>query len=103
MKDELTSYIATNYESLEYDEVRCRRDIGFIVDGLTFDILYGGTHGITLNTRAYFVGAASQLGAGETAATVATYNHLKVIVDELVRNALSSTLVTMPHLLKAIN
>jgi len=94
LKDELTAFIAANYETLEYDEVRCRRDIGFIVDGLTFDILYGGTHGITLNTRAYFVGTASQLGVGETSATVATYNHLKLIIDELVRNNLTSNYVS---------
>lgn len=92
LQDQTVAYVDLN-GPVSYDRVRCRRDIGFIVDGLTFDILYGGTHGITLNTRAYFVGAASQLGAGETAATVATYNHLKVIVDELVRNALSSNLV----------
>lgn len=92
LKDELVAYITANYPSLTYDVTKCRRDIGFIVDGLTFDILYGGTHAITINTRAYFVGATSQLGVGETAATIATYNHLKVIVDELVRNALSSNL-----------
>lgn len=92
LKDEVVAYITANYPSLTYDETKCRRDVGFIVDGLTFDILYGGTHAITINTRAYFVGATSQLGAGETAATVATYNHLKVIVDELVRNDLSSNL-----------
>ncbi len=92
LKDEVVAYITANYPALTYDETKCRRDVGFIVDGLTFDILYGGTHAITINTRAYFVGATSQLGVGETAATVATYNHLKVIVDELVRNALTSNL-----------
>jgi hypothetical protein len=77
---------------VSYDRVRCRRDIGFIVDGLTFDALYGGTHGITLNSRAYFVGAASQLGASEVAATIATYTHLSTILGELVTNTLSSNL-----------
>jgi hypothetical protein len=93
-KEEVVSYISANYPGLVYDEAKCRRDVGFIIDGLTFDILYGGTHAITINTRAYFVGAVSQLGAGETAATVDTYNHLKVIVDELVRNSLSSNLAS---------
>lgn len=92
LKDETIAYITANYPGLSYNQTKCRRDVGFIVDGLTFDIMYGGTHGITINTRAYFIGATSQLGVGETAATVATYNHLKVIIDELVRNVLSSNL-----------
>lgn len=92
LKDETIAYITANYPGLSYNQTKCRRDVGFIVDGITFDILYGGTHGITINTRAYFIGATSQLGVGETAATVATYNHLKVIIDELVRNVLSSNL-----------
>lgn len=92
LKDETIAYITANYPGLSYNQAKCRRDVGFIVDGLTFDILYGGTHGITINTRAYFIGATSQLGVGETAATVATYNHLKVIIDQLVRNVLTSNL-----------
>lgn len=92
LKDETIAYITANYPGLSYNQAKCRRDVGFIIDGLTFDILYGGTHGITINTRAYFIGATSQLGVGETAATVATYNHLKVIIDELVRNVLTSNL-----------
>lgn len=98
LKDELVEFISITYPGLSYDETKCRRDIGFIIDGLTFDILYGGTHGITINTRAYFVGAASQLGVGETAATIATYNHLKIIVDQLVRNVLLSNLTAGANL-----
>src|SRR6056300_21612 len=92
LKDEVVAYITSEYPSLVYDETRCRRDVGFIVDGLTFDVLYGGTHAITINTRAYFVGAVSQLGVGETAATVATYTHLKIIINELITNNLTSNL-----------
>lgn len=93
-KTEVVEYITQNYPLLDYDSVRCQRDVGFIIDGLTFDVLYGGTHGITLNTRAYFVGAVSQLGAGETAATVATYEHLGRVISELVVNNLTSNLTT---------
>lgn len=92
LKDETIAYITANYPSLSYNVTKCRRDVGFIIDGLTFDILYGGTHGITINTRAYFIGATSQLGVGETAATVQTYNHLKIVINELVQNSLTSNL-----------
>ena len=77
-----------------YDKVKCRRDTGFIVDSLTHDVLYGGTHGSTINARAYYVGAVAQLPFGQSAATKATYEHLKTVVGELVTNTLSSNLST---------
>jgi len=92
LKDELIAFITANYPSASYDETLCRRDIGFIVDGLTFDILYGGTHAITINTRAYFIGAVSQLSDGEVPATVAAYEHMRDVLVELVTNSLTSNI-----------
>ena len=92
LKDEVVAYITANYPSLTYDETKCRRDVGFIVDALTFDILYGGTHGVQIIAQSYFVDGVSQLPAGQQAQSVASYTHLGVIIDELVRNALTSNL-----------
>lgn len=92
LKDEVVAYITANYPSLTYDETKCRRDVGFIVDALTFDILYGGTHGVQIIAQSYFVDDVSQLPAGQQAQSVASYTHLGVIIDELVRNALTSNL-----------
>ena len=92
LKDEVVAYITANYPSLTYDETKCRRDVGFIVDALTFDILYGGTHGVQIIAQSYFVDGVSQLPAGQQAQSVASYTHLGVIIDELVRNVLSSNL-----------
>lgn len=93
IQDQVVTY-ADRYGPTSYDRTRCRRDVGFIVDGLTFDVLYGGTHGITLNTRAYFVGALSQLGndSNEIAATVGTYNHLSTIIGEIVQGEPTSNI-----------
>lgn len=77
-----------------YDRDKCKRDVGFIVDGLTFDTLYGGTHAMTINSRSYFSFGFAQLPAGETVATVATYGHLNTIIGELVTNGLTSNLTT---------
>ena len=85
---------ANLYGPSSYDRTRCRRDIGFIVDGLTFDILYGGTHAMIINSRAYFVGAASQLNPGEVAATIATYEHMRDIIGQLLTNNLTSNVTT---------
>ena len=95
-KTEIVEYISDNYPGLTYDSVRCRRDVGFITDGLTFDVLYGGTFATTINTRAYFSFGNNQLGDSandpEVLATVATYGHLKQIVGEIIQGSLTSNL-----------
>ena len=96
LKQEVVEFITQNYPGLTYDQTRCQRDVGFILDGITFDVLYGGTFAIDINTRAYFSFGNNQLGDGptdpEVIATIATYNHLKLIVSELITNSLSSNL-----------
>jgi len=94
LKNEAIAYITANFPSLSYNETKCRRDVGFIVDALTFDILYGGTHGVQIVAQSYFVDGVAQLPAAQQSQSVDTYTHLGVIVDELVRNALSSNLTS---------
>ena len=57
-----TSFIITNYPSLTYNSTKCERDVGYIVDALSYDVLYGGNSGTLINARSYFVGTAGQLG-----------------------------------------
>lgn len=79
-----------------YDRVRCKRDVGFITDGLTFDVLYGGNFATDIVKRAYYSFDSNQLGDSandpEVLATASSYSHLKLIVNELLSNTLSSNL-----------
>ena len=94
LKDEAIAYITANYPSLSYNETKCRRDVGFIVDALTFDVLYGGTHAVHIVAQSYFVDGVSQLPAAQQTQSAATYTHLGTIIDELLRNDLTSNLTT---------
>lgn len=82
----IITYINQNYvnaSTFTYDEVACRRDVGYIVDALIYDLTYGGnleTYNVAL---AYFIGAASQLGAGEKDATIAAYTRLSDIINDI--------------------
>jgi len=85
MQAEITAWIAVNYPLLDYNEQTCERDVGYIVDALAYDILYGGNSATRIAAESYFVGALSQLGVGETDATVAAYERLGDIADQIVR------------------
>ena len=84
IQKEIIAWIADNYEFLDYDTAKCERDVGYIVDSLAYDVLYGGNSAITISARSYFVGTQNQLGVGETDATVAAYEHLGDIVKDVV-------------------
>ena len=85
---EVVAYVNTTYPSLTYDQVKCERDTKYIVDALSYDVLYGGNLATKAAAEAYFVGTASQLGAGQQAATIDAYTQLKTWIAEVVQNNL---------------
>jgi len=89
IKAEVLEYINVNHNAV-YDtmnQAKCSRDVGYIVDALSYDVLYGGNTATITNALAYFVGAASQLGAGQQAATVGAYQRLATIASAVVTEA----------------
>jgi hypothetical protein len=84
---EITAWIALNYPSLVYDSTKCERDVGYIIDALCHDMLYGGNSASVQAARSYFVGATSQLGAGEEIATADAYRRLQDVVGDIVIEA----------------
>ena len=58
-------YLNLTYPGLVYDTARCRRDVGYILDALCYDILYTGTQATTRVAQSYFVNGVSQLGGEE--------------------------------------
>ena len=84
IRQEALAYISVNFPAHSYDSAKCSRDVGYLVDALTHDVLYGGNYATRKVAESYFVGAASQLGAGEGAITVSTYNHLANVMGIIV-------------------
>ena len=87
IQKEIIAWIAENYPFFDYDSTKCERDVGYIVDGLTYDILYGGNSATQTVARSYFEGTRNQLGVNETLTTIEAYTRLKEVVDEIVRGA----------------
>ena len=42
IQDEVIQYISSSWNSFDYDDVKCRRDVGYILDATTTDLIYGG-------------------------------------------------------------
>jgi hypothetical protein len=84
IKSTLLSWITTTYPDLEYDQALCQRDVGYIVDAISYDVQYGGNTATIEAAKSYFNGAVSVLPVEERAATVAAYRQLASIVSDIV-------------------
>jgi hypothetical protein len=89
LKDEITAFIAVNYPAVKYSKTKCRRDIGFIVDAVCYDLTYGGSYQTLTAGLAYFDGNNStdlQIDSTEVAATAASYSRLKTVMQQIIAN-----------------
>ena len=92
IQDEIDAWIAVQkaasnapfFPGFVYNATKCRTDVGLIIDALLFDLTYGGNLQTYDAALAYYVGAASQLGGAEKAATLATYARLKIVVEQVI-------------------
>ena len=93
---EVVQYITDNYPGLTYNQTKCERDVRYIVDALSHDILYGGDHASLIAAQSYFVDGVSQLGLTEGPATIAAYGYLDSILQDIVQaNAVSALQLTV--------
>jgi len=84
---EVVAYVNANTPPAGYDSAKCARDVRYIIDALTYDILYGGNSGTVTNAMAYLDGAAAQLPEAQRLATAAAYDHLATVTAAVVTDA----------------
>ena len=76
-QEEVIAYITENYSSVKYSKTKCRRDVGYIVDAIVYDLTYGGNYQSINAGLAYYEGVTLLVDSTEKAATVAAYGQLK--------------------------
>ena len=86
LRAELVGYITENYPDLKYSRTACKKDVGYLVDAVAYDLTYGGNWQTVNAGEAYYVGATSNLPAAQKAATLAAYGYLKGIMQTVGRN-----------------
>lgn len=69
-----------------YNVEACRRDVGMVIDSLTYDLTYRGNLETINAANAYFRGAKPLYGVGEKKQTIAAYQRLKEILGNILQN-----------------
>lgn len=79
------TYIDNTFVTFSYSEALCRRDVGFVIEALTYDLTYGGNLETYNAAISYFVGATSQFPTDATLQTVAAMTRLKSILADILQ------------------
>lgn len=84
IKAETIAYIDQNY-AFHYDPVTCARDVGFIIDSVSFDLLYGGNRQ-SIQSGVYYWGYSEDSTSlpKERVATTLAYQYLKDLVSNII-------------------
>lgn len=88
IRAEISAWLAAEYPGFTYNIETCERDVSYILDAITYDLLYGGNSQTISAAKAYFNGAVETVIPGEVTETVAAYNYLGNILQSIVQNTL---------------
>jgi hypothetical protein len=85
IQEEILEWTTANHPTLSYDSDKFYRDVGYIIDALSYDILYKGNTATRNASNAYFIETGIQpVNANEIEPTVEAYQHLQYVVGQII-------------------
>ena len=93
IQEEAVAYVESNKTTgFSYTTSTCKRDVGFMIDSVCFDLLHGGNRqAIQSGVYYYSFNGSSSAIVNEIPQTVFAYNTLTSIVSQLVQNLTVTT------------
>jgi hypothetical protein len=85
---ETVEYIKSKYQGLEFNETKCARDAGLIVDAIAFDIKFGGNNKTIKAARSYWNGVSSVLPVNQRLETVDGIDYIFLLAEKIIDNDL---------------
>jgi|13_taG_2_1085334.scaffolds.fasta_scaffold00635_3 hypothetical protein len=91
LKAEVIAFLDTEYPTLKYGKTDSRRDTGFIIDSLIYDLTYGGNSMAVIAGLSYWDGddqTYDQLPASLKTECIASINYLRTTAESVAGNTL---------------
>ena len=85
---EITAWFASNFITKSiatYSATKTQKDIGYAVDALTYDLLYGGNSASYDGASTYYLGGSSNISGQETY-YMSMFGRLSTIIQQVVQN-----------------
>ena len=86
LEEEAIAYVeSTKTGGFTYDQTKCARDVGYIVESIAFDLAYGGNRQ-AVQSGVYYYGYSGQTAiAGEITNTISAFNKLRELLTYVVK------------------
>lgn len=103
----ISSWMNTNYNSIwvglgATGQAKCQRDVGYIIDAITYDLQYGGTYQSVVAGGAYYSFGTLEIAPGEKAASVASLTELATLMKAYTSAGGDTTVDTLTTLIAGI-
>jgi len=85
VQEEVIAYVSSSWSTASYDSVKCKRDINYIIDSVSTDVLYGGNERSIEAGRYYYLYPSQATGA-QLNFTIDAINYAKGLVKKLIVN-----------------
>jgi uncharacterized protein YjbI with pentapeptide repeats len=82
----INEYLQEKFDYLEYNQVKCRRDVGYMVDAISHDIQYGGNAAMWNAAQIYFVNMTNLLPLDQRDATREAFTRMSNVIYDVIRN-----------------
>ena len=85
LQNEVISYISSSWSGFEYIESKCSRDVGYIVDAVATDVLYGGNERSIKAGEFYYLYPSAATGS-QLDQTIDGVEHAGYLSEKLIQN-----------------
>ena len=92
IKAEVINYINNKYVGFTYDSATCQRDVGYVIDAIGYDLMFGGNFQTITAARSYYRASAAVAVGVQKAATIDAFTFLRDEILSVV--SASATAVT---------
>ena len=84
LADDVTDFLKDNFTIVDYSKAKCRRDSGYILDAMSWDLNYGGNLASHWNADFYYWNNQLRIPENTRVATAQSYRKLGQIVSQIV-------------------
>jgi len=91
IQEETVNWLEEEEIVFAYDDIKCRRDVGYIIEGVVYDLIYGGNSQSVDSGKKYYSsilpGGPSQIPATQKSATIDALSHARYLAKQVIVNA----------------
>jgi len=85
IQEETIAYLSSSWSTFDYNDVTCRRDVGYIVDAVRTDLLYGGNERSVVAGEYYYLYPSEATGS-QLIQTLDGINYAKRLSEKVIQN-----------------